>query len=174
MSIHFINPLLTRITQDFDFKSHLRVWKPLLSSKCSPLGHCYYYMLICIYIFSLKAALYFPSPICFSSWHWGWKQRSTRDISKCSQLSPFLLPSLSFSWFFSDYFLNWGASRQEIPEKIVLKSIAKNIRFAWCWKEDKVIPPVHFSKHFWNPNKLNFLFNQHCQVDGYKHPALFQ
>lgn len=65
VSIHFINPLLTRRAQDFDFKSHLRVWKPLLSSKCLALGHCYYYMLICIYIFCLEAALYLLSPICF-------------------------------------------------------------------------------------------------------------
>lgn len=104
VSIHFINPLLTRRAQDFDFKSHLRVWKPLLSSKCLPLGHCYYYMLICIYIFYLEAALYLLSPIWF--FFLTLRMKTAINVGRQQELTAvpipvtFLQPFLTFYWLF--------------------------------------------------------------------------
>lgn len=124
--VHFINLLLTRRAQDFDFKSHLRVWKPLLSSNCLPLGHCYYYMLIYIYIFCLEVALYLLSPVFLPDTED--KNSNQHGTSARAHSWPhphYLQPFSMFHWLFSK---PRGLSCK-IPEKLVLSSSAKNIHF---------------------------------------------
>lgn len=126
VSVHFINLLLTRRAQDFDFKSHLRVWKPLLSSSCLPLGHCYYYMMIYIYIFYLEVALYLLAPVFLPDTED--KNSNQHGTSARAHSWPhphYLQPFLMFHWLFSKV---RGLSC-EIREKLVLSSRAKNTHF---------------------------------------------
>lgn len=126
VSVHFINLLLTRRAQDSDFKSHLRVWKPLLSSNCLPLGHCYYYTMIYIYIFCLEAALYLLSPVFLPDIEdKNSNQHGTSARAHSWPPAHYLQPFLMFHWLFSK---PRGLSC-EIPEKLVLSSSAKNTHF---------------------------------------------